>query len=188
MLTLCTLFNSNYLDKGLTLYESLEKFSNDFILYVLAMDDKCYNILTQENRKHLIAIDLKDFENEDLLKAKSNRSFGEYCFTCTASLIKYILTKYNSKYCTYIDADMYFYSDPICIIEEMNRRNASVQITGHRFNKFEAIERKNLVGEFCVEFNTFKNNKEGTGKYAVLKPDVDFQRVYEVVLRTNAGE
>ena len=161
MLTLCTLFNSNYLDKGLTLYESLEKVSNDFILYVLAMDDKCFNILTQENRKHLIAIDLKDFENEDLLKAKSNRSFGEYCFTCTASLIKYILVTYNPEYCSYIDADMYFYSDPICIIEEMKERNASVQITGHRFNKFEAIKQRNLVGEFCVEFNTFKNNKEG---------------------------
>lgn len=161
MLTLCTLFNANYLDKGLTLYESLEKVSKDFTLYVLAMDEKCYNILTQENRKHLIAINLKDFENDDLVKAKLNRSFGEYCFTCTASLIKFILDKYKPEYCSYIDADMYFYSDPICIIEEMKNKNASVQITGHRFNKFEAEKQRNLVGEFCVEFNTFKNNKEG---------------------------
>ena len=63
MLTLCTLFNANYLDKGLTLYESLEKVSKDFTLYVLAMDEKCYNILIQENRKHLVVINLKDLSS-----------------------------------------------------------------------------------------------------------------------------
>lgn len=41
---------------------------------------------------------------------------------------------------------------------------------------------------FIGTVTEFKNNKEGTGKYAVVKPDVDFQRVYEVVLLTNAGE
>lgn len=161
MMTLCTLFNVNYLDKGLTLYESLEKVSEDFVLYVLAMDDKCYEILCRENRKNLKPISLEEFENEELLEAKSNRSFGEYCFTCTASLIKYILITYNPDYCSYIDADMYFYCNPICIIDEMKKRNASVQITGHRFNKFEAVEQRMSVGEFCAEFNTFKNNKEG---------------------------
>lgn len=43
-------------------------------------------------------------------------------------------------------------------------------------------------GIFVGTVTEFRNNKEGTGKYAVVKPDVDFQRVYEVVLLTDVGE
>ena len=43
--SLCTLFNFYYLDKGLALYESLERVCEDFVLYVLAMDDDCYAYL-----------------------------------------------------------------------------------------------------------------------------------------------
>ena len=161
MTILCTLFNANYLDKGLTMYESLEKVSNDFKLYVLAMDDRCYDILRTENRKHIIPIKLSDFENEKLLKVKNSRSLGEYCWTCSSSLIKYIFEKYNPDYCAYIDADLYFYSDPSVIVEEMKNKNASVQITGHRFNKYEEKSKSRIVGKYCVEYNTFKNDDNG---------------------------
>ncbi len=43
-------------------------------------------------------------------------------------------------------------------------------------------------GLFVGTVTEFRNNKEGTGKYAVVKPDVDFQRVYDVLLLTGAGE
>ena len=65
---LCTLLDSNYLDKGLVLYQSLEKCASNFTLYVLAMNDKCFEVLTDLNYKHLIPIKLVDFENEDLLR------------------------------------------------------------------------------------------------------------------------
>lgn len=43
-------------------------------------------------------------------------------------------------------------------------------------------------GVFIGTVTEFRNNKEGTGKYAVVKPDVDFQRVFEVLLLTGTGE
>ena len=78
---LCTLYNSLYLDKGLVLYDSLCECAKDFKLYVLCMDDKCYEVLADLHQEHTIPIRLSDFENGDekLLKAKENRSFGEYC-------------------------------------------------------------------------------------------------------------
>lgn len=160
-MTLCTLFNVNYLDKGLALYESLESVSKDFILYVLAMDDKCYEILKDLNYPHLKPIKLSEFEDEELLRVKPTRSFGEYCFTCSSNLIWYVLNVYNPDYCTYIDADLYFYSDPSVVIEEMVSKNASVQVTGHRFNWYERKENTWEVGPYCVEFNTFKNDCQG---------------------------
>ena len=156
---LCTLFGFNYMDKGLALYESLEKVAKDFVLYVLAMDDDCFSFLHESHYEHLIPIRLSEFENDDLRAAKANRPFGEYCWTCTSSLIKYVLDRYEEPACAYIDADLFFYSDPLVLFDELERRGGSVLLTGHRFNRFES-DQENVVGRFCVEFNLFLNCKE----------------------------
>jgi len=160
MIALCTLFNVDYLDKGLVLYESLERVSNEFTLYVLAMDERSYDVLISINAKHLVPIRFSDFENEDLKTAKENRSMGEFCWTCSSSLIEYIFEIYHPDNCTYIDADMYFYDDPKRIIDEMYEKNASAIVTNHRFNEHEK-RKEATVGKYCVEFNTFRNDKRG---------------------------
>lgn len=162
MLTLCTLFDHNYLDKGLAMYGSLERVCKDFELYVLAMSDRCYEILTDLNYPHIKPIKLVDFEDEELLKVKPTRKVGEYCWTCTASLIRYVLLNFKPDYCAYIDSDLYFYSDPSVVIEEMKERHASVQITGHRFNESNK-HLADTVGRYCVEYNTFKNDEKALG-------------------------
>ena len=159
---LCTLYNSLYLDKGLVLYDSLCECAKDFRLYVLCMDDKCYEVLTDLNQTNHVPIRLSDFEKDDkeLQKAKANRSMGEYCWTCSSSLIRYILQTYKHETCTYIDADMYFYHDPQILVDEMLVAGKSVMITPHRFPKNKEYLAKR-VGKYCVEFNTFVNNEEG---------------------------
>ncbi len=159
---LCTLYNSLYLDKGLVLYDSLCQCAKDFKLYVLCMDDKCYDVLTELKQEYHIPIRLKDMEEGDnaLLTAKHNRPIGEYCWTCSSSFIRYILKKYNEPICTYIDADMYFYSDPQILVDEMMCLGKSAMVTPHRFpSGKDKIAKK--VGIYCVEFNTFFNNVEG---------------------------
>lgn len=153
------MYDSVYLDKGIVLYHSLEKVSSDFCLYVLALDDKCYDVLKDLAFSHIVVVSLAEFENEELLKAKANRSHGEYCWTCTSSIIKYLLRHYKLEYCTYIDADMYFYQDPQVLIDEMIHCNASAQIVEHRFANDD--DRAKYVGIYCVEFNTFKNDEIG---------------------------
>ena len=156
---LCTLYNSLYLDKGLVLYDSLCECAKDFKLYVLCMDDKCYDVLTDLNQEHHIPVKLSDFEACDtaLLEAKGNRSMGEYCWTCSSSFIRYVLNHFGEEICTYVDADMYFYNDPQVLIDEMIGDDKSVMVTPHRFPEEKKASAK-VVGEYCVEFNTFKNN------------------------------
>ena len=159
---LCTLYNSLYLDKGLVLYDSLCECAKDFKLYVLCMDDKCYEVLTDLKQEHHIPVRLSDFEegDDELLAAKANRTKGEYCWTCTSSFIRYILKHYKEDICTYIDADMFFYSDPQVLIEEMMNKGCSAMVVPHRFPEGkEYLVSK--VGHYCVEFNTFVNNKKG---------------------------
>lgn len=156
MMVFCTLFDSNYLDKGILLYRSLEKACSGFKIYVLAMDDRCEEILKDYAFPNACVIHLNDFiEAFDLAEVQKSRSRGEFCWTCTAFLIDYVLELYGEKNCTYIDADMYFYTDPQCLLDEMGEK--TIQIAEHRFNRSIDGRLAELdSGKYCVEFNTFK--------------------------------
>ncbi|MBQ7866768.1 MAG: glycosyl transferase [Clostridia bacterium] len=158
----CTLFDSNYLDKGLALYRSMERVMDDFKLYILAMDDLCQTILEKKALSNVVVVSREDFEDDELKKIKAERSRAEYCWTCTASLLDYIFETYHEEYCTYIDSDLYFYMSPQMLLEEMKDAGCSVQIVEHRFGKGRrAKQQEESSGKYCVQFNTFKNDAKG---------------------------
>ena len=66
----CTLFDKNYLIKGLTMILSLKKFCKNSTFYVLCLDDKTKNILEKINIKSVVCLDLKEVENKELINAK----------------------------------------------------------------------------------------------------------------------
>lgn len=153
----CTLFDSNYLSRGITLYQSLAATGARFHLYVFAFDETCLQTLQKMNLPHLTVVSLTEFEDEELLRIKPTRTRGEYCWTSTSSTILYCIEKYNLPACTYLDADMFFYNDPGILIEEMGHK--SVLITEHRYTP--RYDKTRLSGKYCVQFVTFKNNEEG---------------------------
>lgn len=157
MLNFCTLFDSNYLSRGVAMYESLKKHCADFHLYIFAFDDKCYEILKKLGLERATIISLNELEDEDLLSVKPVRSKVEYCWTCTPSTILYIIQKYNVDVCTYLDADTYFYSSPAPLIDEL--RDDSVIITEHRYTP--EYDNTKTSGKYCVQFMTFKNDDRG---------------------------
>lgn len=162
MLTFCTLFDSNYLDKGLALHKSLENVAPEYKLYILAMDNCCKEILDDMKLPHVTVISSEEFEDEELKEIKKKRARAEFCWTCTASLIEYIFETYHEEFCTYIDSDLYFYSNPKVLIEEMCHAGCSVQIVEHGFGKGWVAKQKEIrAGKYCVEFNTFKNDPKG---------------------------
>lgn len=159
-LVFCTLFDSNYLDKGLAMYRSLSDTCENYDIYILAMDNLCESILNAYDYQNMTIINLQDFVHAMRLEeAKANRSRGEFCWTCSSHLIDYVLSYYNEEVCTYIDADLYFYSDPVCLIKEMGGK--TVQIVEHRFdNSLSGKTNISRSGRFCVEFNTFKKENK----------------------------
>lgn len=158
----CTLFNSGYIDKGLVLYDSMCETIGDFRLYIFAFDDTCYKILSQMNLRNAIIISLKDFETKELLEVKKERTFAEYCWTCTPWVIKHVLEHFDEKICTYIDADMMFFSSPQPVFDDMKASNCSIIIVPHRFKNEKQEKREcDRVGTYCVEFNTFMNDDAG---------------------------
>lgn len=162
MINLCTLFDSNYLDKGIALYNSLERYSKDFCLYVLCFDYKCFDILTDLKKKKLIPVKLEDFETEELLNIKKTRGRAEYCWTCTAASIEYMIKTFNLDSCTYLDGDLYFYCGIERLFKEIEDSKCDIAIMEHRYNRNQngEVEPRNS-GKYCVEFNYFKNNENG---------------------------
>jgi len=153
----CTLFDSNYLTRGLALYNSLEKHCADFHLYIFAFDYKCYEVLTKLNLDKVTIISLKEFEDGELLRIKPSRTSAEYCWTSTSSTILYVLEKYKVDMCTYLDADIFFYSSPKPIYDELGDK--SILITEHRYSPKYNKEVKS--GKYCVQFITFRNDEKG---------------------------
>ncbi|MBR2706469.1 MAG: hypothetical protein IKE74_04425 [Mogibacterium sp.] len=135
---------------------------DEFVLYVFAFDDKCCEILNNENYRYMKVVPLEEFETEELLKVKKERTAAEYCWTCSPWIIKHVLDRYNEEICTYIDADMRFYSSPQPLFDKLRSSGKSTIIVPHRFRN-EKEERKAFesVGSYCVEFNTFVNDSNG---------------------------
>lgn len=159
MLYFCTLFDRNYLYKGLALHASMVRHIRDFKLCILALDDETHAILSKLKLKNVVLIKLKNFEDPQLLKVKSTRTPLEYYWTITPSLPLYLLKKYpRIDMITYVDADVYFYSSPEPIFKELG--SDSILITEHRFPRFLQYKIKES-GRFNVQFLTFRNNTAG---------------------------
>ena len=156
-LIFCTLFDSKYLDKGLTMANSLLSTDNNIFLYIFAFDNICSEILKRMKLDRVMVVDVEDFEDENLLAVKSSRTSTEYCWTCTPTIIEYCINKFKIDNCTYIDADLYFYDTPRILIEEM--KNNSVLITEHRYTR--EYDQSEASGLYCVQFVTFKADKPG---------------------------
>ena len=162
MITFCTLFDSYYLDKGIALYKSLERITSDFTLYIFCFDDKAFEVLNNIGFKHAQIIHHNSFETPELLAKKEIRSKAEYCWTCTSVTIEYVLEHYHVESCTYLDSDLYFYSNPQILFDEIEQAKADVVIVEHRFknNKYgQKLQERN--GKYCVQFNYFRKTENG---------------------------
>lgn len=159
---LCTLFDSNYLDKGLALYFSIKCHCKKFMLYIFPFDQTSKDILMDLKLKNVEVISLEQFETAELIKVKEKRSKGEYCWTCTPAIIKYVLEHFSVHCCTYIDSDLFFYQSPQVLLNEFYHSGKSVGLVKHRFpNTYYGKIHEKQSGKYCVQFNTFVNDEKG---------------------------
>jgi hypothetical protein len=158
MKNLCTLFDSGYLPLGLALYRSIQRHFDAFHLWVLALDENALNILREMELPNLTVISLAAIESDDLLVAKNNRTWQEFCWTLSPVLPTYVLEQNPAlEHITYIDSDIYFFSNPDPIYNEIG--DSSIMITPHRFPKRLSHLEQN--GIYNVQMVYFKNDETG---------------------------
>lgn len=157
-----TLFDKNYLSRGIALYQSLQKnCSADFCLYVLALDDFVADFFTANagEYKNVIVETLSQIKAAYpvLEKLQQQRTRAEFSWTLSSFSIQYVIKKYSLASCTYLDADTYFYADPQTLLDEVGEK--SVLITPHNYTP--RYDQSATSGRYCVQFVYFKNDEDG---------------------------
>ncbi len=154
----CTYFDQRYLPRGLALYRSLKQHCPLFKLWVLCLDDACYEVLSQlkDPGIHLLALEQLERDDEELFRTKRNRTLIEYYFTCTPSLPLYIFDHFPEVECiTYLDADLFFFNSPTAVYDEISDK--SIAIIGHRHPPH--LKHMDMHGLYNVGWVTFKRDE-----------------------------
>ncbi|HTL61926.1 MAG TPA: hypothetical protein VL261_09790 [Nitrospira sp.] len=151
----CTLFDRNYLYKGLALYHSLLAHCQDFRIWILCMDEITWDLLDKLKLEKAHLIRICEFEDRELQQVKPTRTVAEYCWTCTPSLPLYVLRRNPSlDSIAYLDADLFFYSHPRPIYDEVD--DGSIMIIEHRFPPH--LKHFEINGIYNVEMLMFRND------------------------------
>ena len=152
-----TLFNFNYLPQGLAMINSL-KSDTKFIIWVICLDNKVFNFLSQKNIENVNLVSLEELEKFIKYDYKKTRSFLEYCWLLTPFSIKYVLENVpNIKEVTYVDADVFFFKKIDPLINEFRNSKKDIYIQLHDDEKQNINFSKS--GRFIIQFLTFKKNQ-----------------------------
>jgi hypothetical protein len=156
----CAYFDHRYFDRGVAMYTSLVKQCPQARLFVLCLSQQCYDALAGLALPNLVPVRLEDFEagNERLAASKANRSLIEYYFTCTASLMDWLFKGHPEiEILTYLDGDLYFYSDPSVIFAAFEGH--STLIIAHRFPP--QMRKQEVYGLYNVGWISFRRDADG---------------------------
>jgi SAM-dependent methyltransferase len=160
-LEFCTLFDVNYLPRGLVLYRSLARFAGDFRLRAYCMDARTKEVLDGLALPNLTAVGLEELEERDpgLKAVKPTRSPVEYFWTATPAIcLASLEAEPDLEAITYLDADLMFFGHPAPIFDELG--DGSVLITPHRYAP-QWRHHEARRGTYNVQFLTFRRDENG---------------------------
>ena len=157
--TFCTLFDKNFLHRGLALYASCVAQGDPFHLWILCLDDDTKHILDVMHLEHATPLSLEDIGDEDLRSLRTMRGPGEFAWTSKSSLMRYLMrTRPRGEFITYLDSDLFFFASPSSIFSE--HEPCSILMTPHRFLPEQKNKEKN-VGVFNAGFISLRNDEIG---------------------------
>ena len=157
----CTLFDRNYLFKGLALYQSLRRHAGPFELWVVCLDAETREVLSRLELPHVRLISLEAIEEAEpaLLEAKSNRNQVEYFITCKPFVLLYVLRQHpHVEVITHLDADLFFFSTPEPIYSVF--QNHSILIVEHGYSPRRVSKFREKFGVYQAGLVTFRNDEE----------------------------
>jgi hypothetical protein len=149
-----TLFDQLFLPQALVLIGSLKRWSENFQLWVIAMDSETVRILNEIDEPRIRIIPVEDLETDELRKVRPTRTKGEYCWTLTPFTHTAVFELDKSvERVTYIDADISLLKSPKPIFAEFEESGAAVLITKHAYSP--EFDMSLTSGKYCVQFMTF---------------------------------
>ncbi len=159
MKNICIISDKNYILYGISLIDSLYKYTTIPIkIHYLAIDKFTYNIISKLYK------DISVYNEDDVLRINQqlveikNTDRRYYMWTLASEFSKYIINNIECDSVTYIDSDIMFYDDIKYLYNQINDKD--VGIFRHRFHNDLQIH-KQYSGEFNVGVVYFKNSIKG---------------------------
>lgn len=155
----CTYFDINYLPRALCLFDSLERHCPSFTIYTLCLDEACLERVRELGRSQVVPVGLSELEVAvpELATVKKDRSRLEYYYTCGPAFIAYVIERYSAiEVITYLDADLYFFSNPEPLLETFNKH--SIGVVPHHQPEFR---KDNWQGKYNVGWINFRRDSDG---------------------------
>jgi hypothetical protein len=156
----CTYFDANYLPRARALHASLLRHAGPFRLFALCHDDAAHRSVLALDDPTLVPIAIAELERNDpeLEAVRESRSRVEYYFSSTAAMCRYVLLRFPEvDLLTYLDADLYFFSSPEPVFEELE--GASIGLIEHRFRP--ALRRYLRFGRYNVGWVSMRRDDDG---------------------------
>lgn len=156
----CTLFDRNYLPRGLALHRSLMRHAGEFGLHVLCLDAATRQALSALAlpRTKLISLDDLEAWDPELRAVRPGRAPAGFYFTCKPVLLGYLLERHaDAQRVTYLDSDLYFFSDAASAEREFAQR--PVALSPHRFSAQN--EHRARYGRFNAGWISVDGSGEG---------------------------
>jgi len=152
-----TAFDKGYLLRGVAMIQSLLQHQKDAIVAVLCLDLETEIAISDcFDKRNLVVLRSEDVGHDLMISIRKDREYREFCWTLGAVLCNHILEKYDCEV-VYLDADIFFYSDPIPILEEA--RKGDLAAIRHRFPP--RLAEYEVNGLFNVQWVYFANSEIG---------------------------
>lgn len=154
-----TYFDINYLPRALCLLDSLEKHCESFRVYALCLDDLCLELIKELGRSYVVPFGLSELEasNPALVSVKNKRSLIEYYYTCGPSFLSFLMDRFSEiDLLTYIDADLFFYSNPQPLFDQFKKH--SIGVFPHHMPDYSKVTAQ---GKFNVGWINFRRDANG---------------------------
>lgn len=161
----CTVLSNKRLIQGIACYLSLFKVMKDFRLFILCVDDKCYNFMKDFKLPQIVCIKLDELNRMDVMNIKKSRKLNQYCWSLKPVFINYLFEHLSSvERITYIDSDLLFFQNPEIIFT--NQPDKSVLISDGKIflpkcSKEFISYIQNKTGNYNSGFISFKRDMNG---------------------------
>jgi hypothetical protein len=143
------------LPRGLALYQSIQRFSNDFTFYILCLDDEVYRELKNIDLDNTFLLERNFVSFEGDSKRGSKKE--EY-FSLTPAFCLEVLNQFKPDHILYLDADVYLFNDISIFFDEV--ADCSVAICEQRIPYLIKLMTVNY-GRYNVGVNYFRNDING---------------------------
>jgi hypothetical protein len=129
-------------------------------LWVLAMDERCHQLLTSLDHPALRVMALAEVETPELQDARTNRTWAEYCWTLKPFLPQIVGEQDGEvDVVIYIDSDCWLPGPVGPLLERFQTSGAACMITPHAFSPHR--DATAVAGIYCAQFMPFRQNTDG---------------------------